>query len=43
MTARQEQLRRETAEIEAELRTTTELAKAATEAEGTIKQEESKS
>ena len=39
MIARQEQLRRKTAEYEAELKTKTELAKAAAEADGRIKQE----
>jgi ATPase family AAA domain-containing protein 3A/B len=39
MIARQEELRRKTAEYEADLRTKTELAKAAAEADGRIKQE----
>lgn len=39
MVARQEAMRRKTAEHEAELRTKTELAKAAAEAEGRIRQE----
>lgn len=39
MVARQEAMRRKTAELEAELRTKTELAKAKAEAEGRIRQE----
>ena len=39
MVARQEAMRRKTAELEAELRTKTELAKATAEAEGRIRQE----
>ena len=39
MIERQEQSRRKTAEYEAELKTKTELAKAAAEADGRIKQE----
>jgi ATPase family AAA domain-containing protein 3A/B len=39
MVARQEAMRRKTAELEAELRTKTELAKAKAKAEGRIRQE----
>ena len=39
MVARQEAMRRKTAELEAELRTKTELAKAKAETEGRIRQE----